>query len=229
MPELARHGIETEFAREGRLSEVVDALTNQGIEAVREDYNHATRSHWKVTTDSSCGYELVSPILTEGTSKSIIPAMTAITQTGGYVNDSCGLHVHIELPDEHRSRRSATRVARFYHECFDIFSPVITERRRTGNRYARFTPDDGDAFIREVEAGRYTAVNIQCLERQPTVEFRQLQGTLNPRLAYAWAVTCDALVKEALDGASKDAFRRHLRYSIPADAATELEAQGVSL
>ena len=60
-------GIEIEFTTNGNTSQQeVARRVNQAfrnVDVVMEGYNHNTRDHWKIITDSTCGLELVSPIL----------------------------------------------------------------------------------------------------------------------------------------------------------------------
>ena len=70
-------GIEIEYVGVSR-QEVCDYINRKGVECYVEHYNHDTRPHWKVVTDSSLreenGHagEVVSPILSgeEGTTRS---------------------------------------------------------------------------------------------------------------------------------------------------------------
>lgn len=226
---LSRAGIEIEFALDHALDVVVDRLDDQGLEAQVEDYNHQTRDHWKVTTDSSCGYELVSPILTEATVRSVSPAMRSVANAGGYVTDNCGLHVHIELP------RSTGRdlmdvglgVAGLYHEAYDLLTPMF-DQSRIDNRFARFY-EDRDDWMSYLLDERYMAVNLQAIHRQGTVEFRQHQGTLNARRAYAWLNLCDSLTIEGAALGNVDSLRKRLRYVAPIEVSDELRSCGVQI
>ena len=223
---LRRSGIEIEFAHDSDTQLVVASLQRQGLEAAAEGYNHHTRSHWKVTTDSSCGFELVSPILSDDTARTVTPAMQAVTRAGGYVTPQCGLHVHIEVPQP--DQQFGLQVAGLYHDVYEMISPVLDEDRRD-NRFARFT-EDRDQWLTTLLHDRYQAVNIQVLNRQPTVEFRQFQGTLNAPDAWAWMNFCDLLVTAVEVGdATRDGFRKRLRYQAPIEAVERLQSLGMPI
>lgn len=224
---LSRAGIEIEFALDEQLDVVVDRLDEQGLEAQVEDYNHQTRDHWKVTTDSSCGFELVSPILTEATVRSVSPAMRSVANAGGYVNDNCGLHVHIELPQAADRFELGQQVAGLYHDAYELIRPMFSESR-LDNRFARFVEDRGD-WLNYLLDERYYAVNLQAIGRQGTVEFRQHQGTLSARRAYAWLNLCDSLTIEGVDGGDVDSLRKRLRYVAPVEVSDELRRCGVAI
>lgn len=223
----ARSGLEVEFTSDHGRRDVVERLENQGLVAFEEDYNHAIRDHWKVTTDSSCGYELVSPPLPPESAKSIAGAMRAVSEAGGYVNEQCGFHVHIEIPEGQRTYQDCLAIARLYHESYEFFSPVF-EQSRLDNRFARFI-ENMESWMTAVGTDRYTAVNLTVLNRQPTVEFRQHQGTLSAKRAYSWMSLCDILTHTALEGGDKDLFIRRMRYDTPDEVADDLTSRGVAL
>lgn len=221
---LSRAGIEIEFALDlGDLDDVVETLDDNGLAAEREDYNHHVRDHWKVTTDSSCGYELVSPILTESTVRSVSPAMRSVASAGGFITGECGLHVHIELPTA--SHDYGLMVAGLYHDAYDLLTPLFDDAR-LDNRYARFNEDRG-YWLTRLMGDRYQAVNLQAIGRQGTVEFRQHQGTLSARRAFAWLNLCDALTVEGTVGGNVDSLRKRLRYAVPVEVTDELQAAGM--
>lgn len=223
----SKSGLEVEFASDHPRDGVVERLENQGLDAVVEEYNHTVRDHWKVTTDSSCGYELVSPPLPPESAKSISAAMRAVTEAGGYVNDSCGFHVHIEVPRGQRSVAACLPIAEMYHQAYEFISPLF-EDARVNNRFAMFV-ENHDEWMQRITHNRYSAVNFQALDRQPTVEFRQHQGTLSPKRAYSWMVVCDTMTTVALEGGNLDQFIRHLRYSAPDEVVRDLVDRGVAL
>lgn len=95
-----RFGVEVEAyncTRERLARELADA----GIEVAVEGYNHTTRSHWKLVTDGSLEgnntFELVSPILVgEAGLKELEKVCWVLELCDVKVNESCGLHVHID-------------------------------------------------------------------------------------------------------------------------------------
>ena len=95
-----RFGIEIE-AYNCRMDVLVDALREEGIQVSAENYNHTTRNHWKLVTDSSLSgnntFELVSPVL-EGQNglKELKKVCWVLDACGVKVNASCGLHIHFD-------------------------------------------------------------------------------------------------------------------------------------
>lgn len=137
-------GIEIEFLANRGKNEVAEILNNlNGIDCVSEDYNHNTRSYWKIVGDSSLrresGYqytmELVSPILygLDGLGQlfQILEVLNGTEENGlrTKVNKSCGIHVHHDLTNWRDDNANAfannmnnliTLVAKYEHGIFKL-------------------------------------------------------------------------------------------------------------
>jgi len=98
-----RFGIEYEFSNSSRtlgtMSEIVREHTGQDAEV--RHYEHTRGNNvWVCKTDSSCGIELVSPILTGPRQLKIAAEVLPHLQNGNFNHDTrCGQHVHIEIAD----------------------------------------------------------------------------------------------------------------------------------
>ena len=131
-----KFGIELELIGITR-EQAIAALTGVGIEVRDEGYNHETRSHWKIVSDSSVrgGFELVSPVLRgESGLEEARKAATALDDMGATVNRSCGYHVHLNAAGLTASdiRAIVTRYADHESE-IDAFMPP--SRRGNENTY----------------------------------------------------------------------------------------------
>src|SRR5262245_17661809 len=64
-PATDTFGVELEFLSLNRMSheQIAEEVRAAGVMCQSEHYNHTTRTHWKLTTDMSCGSEMVSPPL----------------------------------------------------------------------------------------------------------------------------------------------------------------------
>ena len=105
-------GIELEIALD-EPSDLATHLTGNGFNTHVENYNHETRSHWKIVSDGSVsgrdangnylgGYELVSPILKgeDGLAQARRVCELLNTYMGALVvNRTCGFHVHVQIDD----------------------------------------------------------------------------------------------------------------------------------
>jgi len=193
-----RFGIEIEFIHsdasqydadldEYTYGDYADELSEGAdVDVVYEDYNHGVRSHWKLTTDSSCGLELVSPPLTWPMRTLIRPVVNALRHSGAVLNQDCGFHVHHEWPwYGSESPDMEVRLQRIRGLYRMIERPILRDLfppSRWENRFCRYTTaEEGYLFD-----DRYVDVNFCALGRQSTVEFRQHQGTMNYTKIVAW-------------------------------------------
>lgn len=111
MNTVSNRGFGIELEMHGATAQrVARELTAAGVPTVAEGYNHTTRSHWKVVTDSSIrdgagrttpyGLELVSPILQgEDGLRQVRTVCEVVTRLGLKVNESTGFHVHDGVSD----------------------------------------------------------------------------------------------------------------------------------
>jgi hypothetical protein len=95
-------GVELEFIMPVGMTRdrIATMIQQAGVMCMSEQYNHTTRTHWKITTDASLGYtrgaEVVSPILRgEAGLEATRKVCQILTQTGCKVSKKCGLHVHV--------------------------------------------------------------------------------------------------------------------------------------
>ena len=92
-----RFGVEIEFLSTITSQHAVESLRAAGIEVQYMAYTHSTTPHWKIVTDGSCGYELVSPVLEgERGIEEVRKAAAALEAAGAKVDKRCGLHVHFD-------------------------------------------------------------------------------------------------------------------------------------
>ncbi len=200
-------GVELEMVGITR-EQAVRALRLVGIHVESEDYNHTTRTHWKIVPDGSVhgGFEVVSPVLQgEEGLEQLRTVVTALDDMGGAVNRTCGFHVHFDAADlgvEH-IRAIVTRYAAHEAE-IDAFMPP--SRRGNANRYcqsvvgvvqnSRFCTATTLQELLSVQGGRYFKVNLQSYNTHGTVEFRQHSGTLNAPKAVNWVRLLDSFITE---------------------------------
>lgn len=215
-----KFGIEIEFV--GIFpSDLYNVISSLGIPCEVEGYNHSTRNHWKITTDSSiqitpgmeygqCG-ELVSPPLS-GTAglEQVRKVITALSDAGGTVNKTCGFHVHVDAND--LSPSQILNVVRRYGNYENEINAFMPPSRRNG-RWAysvggNYTNDIANAVnrdhgnLRNVARGldRYRAVNLAAYARHGTVEFRQHGGTANAEKVSNWVQFCLYFVERSILG-----------------------------
>ncbi len=204
-----RFGVEIEFLSNISMHRIVEALRGHGIQAEYMGYTHRTTPHWKVVSDSSCGYELVSPVLEgEAGLDEVRRAAEALQSVGAQVDKKCGLHVHFDA-----SRMSLKAVKNLFkiwlkfEDVLDTFQPA--SRRGNANTYCRTNLDHDiinagnhrgqcSVMFRKLDAcrsieqmkdvfpSRYRKLNIHSYFRHRTLEVRHHSGTTNPEKITNW-------------------------------------------
>lgn len=178
---------------------VARELRTAGINVAVEGYNHTDhRDHWKLVTDSSLSgnqtFELVSPILHgEQGLEELEKVCWVLDLCDAKVNDSCGLHIHMDAVDfDMPTWRNLAITYKRLEGVIDGFMP----RSRRNNRYCKGLASISEATIRNAQTitdlrrafrnDRYHKVNLEAYARHQTVEFRQHGGTTNFTKMSAW-------------------------------------------
>jgi hypothetical protein len=202
------YGIEIEF--KGDRTAVAAELMSRGIESNIESYNHHTRSYWKLITDASAEFELVSPILMgrDGLEQ-LKKVCEALNAAGARVDKTCGLHVHHGVNDYGVNDFKAlyATYAKF-EKVLDSF--LAPSRRGSVNQYCSTLSSRGiDIMLEELKkvktvvgmqsmfSDRYVKLNICSYIKYGTIEFRQHQGTLNFDKIYNWILLTQHMVETA--------------------------------
>lgn len=200
-----RFGVEIEAyncSRERLARELRDA----GIQVSVEGYNHDTRNHWKLVTDSSLEgrdtFELVSPILVgEEGLKELETVCWVLDACDVKVNESCGFHVHMDASDFNMDAwKNLALSYKHIERIIDSFMP----RSRRDNRYCKSMRSLSEAriaraaTIRDLQQAfdnnRYYKVNLEAYSRHRTVEFRQHSGTINFAKMEKWIRFLNGLI-----------------------------------
>lgn len=200
-----KFGIEIE-AYNCSMSRVAHELREAGIHVTVEGYNHTTRDHWKLVTDSSLQgndtFELVSPILAgEAGLKELEKVCWVLDLCNVKVNDSCGLHVHLDAADFNMNTwRNLALSYKHLENLIDAFMPGT----RRNNRYCKSLNHVSDERIKSAgtiddlrdvfDRDRYHKVNFEAYSRHKTVEFRQHSGTTNFTKMENWILFLNGLI-----------------------------------
>ena len=180
-------------------------LREAGIEVTVEGYNHTTRPHWKLVTDSSLNgndtFELVSPILVGETGlRELEKVCWVLDLCDVKVNESCGLHVHIDAAGF--SMATWRNLALSYKHLESVIDRFMPASRRD-NYYCKGLGHVSDETIRSARTvdelknrigNRYHKVNLEAYSRHKTVEFRQHSGTTNFTKMRNWVLFLHKLV-----------------------------------
>lgn len=188
-------------------------LTAAGINVQVEGYNHTDHTdHWKLVTDSSLSgnntFELVSPILHgEQGLEELEKVCWVLDLCNAKVNDSCGLHVHMDAAEFDLSTwKNLILTYKRLEGVIDNFMP----RSRRNNRYCKTLTAISEAAINRASNisdlraafshNRYHKVNLEAYARHRTVEFRQHGGSTNFTKMSAWIHFLSKMITFAKQG-----------------------------
>ena len=206
-----KFGIEIEAYNCTR-EKLASELRAAGIDVAVEGYNHTTRNHWKLVTDSSLTgnntFELVSPVLEgEAGLKELEKVCWVLEYCDVKVNDSCGLHIHMDAADfDLQTWKNLALSYKHLERVIDSFMP----QSRRQNYYCKGLSSISVADIQAAQNindlraafgnNRYRKVNLEAYARHRTVEFRQHSGTTNFTKMENWVRFLNGLITFAKSG-----------------------------
>lgn len=206
-----KFGIEIEAYNCTR-EKLASELRAAGIDVAVEGYNHTTRNHWKLVTDASLTgnntFELVSPVLEgEAGLKELEKVCWVLEFCDVKVNDSCGLHIHMDAADfDLQTWKNLALSYKHLERVIDSFMP----QSRRQNYYCKGLSSISTADIQAAQSihdlqaafgnNRYRKVNLEAYARHRTVEFRQHSGTTNFTKMENWIRFLNGLITFAKAG-----------------------------
>jgi hypothetical protein len=185
----------------------LSAIRATGLPCEIEGYNHNTRSHWKITTDSSVrdnrgnpGIEIVSPILSGTAGMTALKTVAdALNAAGATANKTCGIHVHVGASDLSIDEiKMIVKRYSSFETVIDSYMPV--SRRASNNQYLKSMSDWSayyGAALAECQTvaamsarswDRYYKINLAAFVRQGTIEFRQHSGSVSSEKIGNWVL-----------------------------------------
>jgi hypothetical protein len=183
-----------------------------GIDVAVEGYNHTTRNHWKLVTDASLTgnntFELVSPVLEgEAGLKELEKVCWVLEFCDVKVNDSCGLHIHMDAADfDLQTWKNLALSYKHLERVIDSFMPQSRRQNYYCKGLSSISAVDIQAAqsINDLQAAfgnnRYRKVNLEAYARHRTVEFRQHSGTTNFTKMENWVRFLNGLITFAKAG-----------------------------
>jgi len=115
----------------------------------------------------------------------------ALNEAGAWVNNSCGIHVHIDAefvrsyPDKQAFFRLARAMYAKYEDAID--TRMDRHRQRGRNTYCQSMKVERDEYVYN---DRYFKLNTASFVRHGTIEFRHHHGSLDAEEVIAWAKSC---------------------------------------
>lgn len=199
-----KFGIELEVATSKSRGEVIEALSNAGINVQGARYGSAVIENvWKVQPDGSInGWEIVSPPLTDLEDlKTVVHVLRKELKVR--CNKKTGLHVHHDINDF--TLNQIKNLYRLYHKYEPNAIKSIINPSRVSSHYCNpisplmnkienaSTAED----FRNLTSSRYYNLNHKAYIKYGTIEFRHHQGTTNINEILAWVEFTHKLVETA--------------------------------
>lgn len=121
-------------------------------------------------------------LVKESEYKVVLKKLLKIIKSGSYVNDSCGLHVHLDM----RHRNVKESYLKLFNDLDNLESKV--DRSRLDSEYCgRNNYSDFDVQMNS--EGRYRAINVQAYKKFKTLEVRLKEGSLDYKDITDWVDT----------------------------------------
>lgn len=202
MKSRRKFGVEIEFCTDEDIYSWAEMLS--GATGITVDVYGYSYDSWKLVSDGSVnGWELVSPILQGKKGISQVEKMVkAMKLHGASMNQSCGLHVHVNAGD-FSFANIMTAMKRYNEHEQRIDRAVALERQGWNCHYAQPMADYVADVVEQAKnktqlrnmleedmIGRYAKLNICSYVEHGTLEFRQHEGTLNLRKMLNWIEFC---------------------------------------
>lgn len=167
-------------------------------------YSKSSRFELTSIVDNDFEYscELVSPVLTSETLPVLFSIVDVIKASGGVVNNTCGIHVHVDIMPVEDIVNLYKRFVSEQDEIFNAFNVEDWRAEKYCKRYdsyievpKNFNSEedflywiwchyrdkevDGDKEVRLSRSMRYYALNFYSLFQHNTIEYRLFNSTLD--------------------------------------------------
>jgi len=196
-------------------------MSDASIRKEKKDGNSYT-----VTQDSAYSVEMVTPKLTYEEIEKLQEVIRILRGAGAKVNDSCGLHIHIDGANHNRQslknllsimyskedilfKALKVNENRAHRWCKKVREPMLEKARRRLSaeetkdltRLENIWYEDFDSYDsrrNHYNDSRYYALNLHSVFYRGTVEFRCFNATLHAGRAKAYLHLCLAMSAKAI-------------------------------
>lgn len=175
-----------------------------------------------VSSDSEHSVELVTPILKYEDMYMLQNVVRALRHGGAFVNESCGIHVHVDASNHnHISLKNLMTIMyskedmlfralnvnpnRVHRYCKKVREPVLADIRKIPNRSLSMDSIkniwyDGDSnWNVHYHNTRYHALNLHATFTKGTVEFRMFNSTLHAGIVRSYVCLALGMSAQAIE------------------------------
>ena len=177
---------------------------------------------YEYASNSSYEVEMVTPKLTFEEIPKLQEAIRALRRAGAKVNDSCGLHIHIDATNHNRQSLKNLMSIMFSKEdilfkalqvnegrardyCQKVREPMLTKVRKLSadetkdlTRLESIWYEGNNGSYEHYNWTRYYALNLHSVFYRGTVEFRCFNATLHAGIVKAYVHLCLAMSAQAI-------------------------------
>jgi len=177
---------------------------------------------YEYTSNSSYEVEMVTPKLTFEEIPKLQEAIRTLRRAGAKVNDSCGIHIHIDAANHNRQSLKNLMSIMFSKEdilfkalqvnegrardyCQKVREPMLTKARKLSaeetkdlTRLESIWYEGRTGSYEHYNWTRYYALNLHSVFYRGTVEFRCFNATLHAGIVKAYVHLCLAMSAQAI-------------------------------
>lgn len=200
----------------------IEFCTNEDIEWWEEKLRSKTgidvaacgsfHEGWILEVDGSVdGWELVSPILSGNDGlQEVAKMIAAIKALGGWMEGSCGFHVHVDAND-FSPTNIISAVKKYEQNEMRLDKYVSESRRYNNNEYCHSTTKLLRELREEIKCSsleyvnwdyvnRYYKLNVAAFAKHGTLEFRHHEGSLDITKITNWIKFCVRFMEDVKQG-----------------------------
>lgn len=189
-------------------AEIIKNSLNESVD-VAPWHTTLNTSKWLTKPDSSCGFEVVSPILKGNTGlKSLKKVIKSLKKDGRFITDSrCSFHVHFELPSKDIDYISTLIV--YWMKC-ELFFYLLIPNFRKQSRYCQLMgmsdvfPQnvtlDKNIIFNKISDYKFYSMSLYHFKKSKrnTVEFRIMDHSacLDSDIAECWLLLLNIFINK---------------------------------
>jgi len=194
-------GLEFEFTKYSNrefLCNVINQTLPEDEVKITPWQKNVDNEEWICKPDSSCGFEIASPVFREQSDLDKIRSLVlSLKENGAKISPKCGIHVHIECKDI--NAHQLAKVISRWIKCEAIIFCMFPKYRRLSrfcrpllsNSTLRANKNHSPKELIYLNSKRKNkSLNIRGYKKRGTIEFRLLEGVLRADDIVAWTKFC---------------------------------------
>lgn len=153
------------------------------------------------------GVEVKSPVLQgEEGLEEVTKVLKILSDSGYWVEEDCGLHVHVDAPEFMESNPLVIKAVKAWVRNQHLVNNMVADWRLENDHCEQWTEEDIKELERTISDNsplHYSlrgAINVGSMSHHGTIEIRQHESTLDPEEVISWIQFCQAFIDEIAGG-----------------------------